>query len=313
MESRTFPLLESKMSAMLNSLIPTLVLSVAMGATSTAENVAPVGNQPVYQPSPKSVAAASLKNTGTLTSNGEDASAEAALLDSVNRSRAEAGVTPLAMDSSLREAARLHAGRMVATGSLEHQFPGEPALLQRIADVSTLPLDRAGENIANVTCVSDAHNLLMNSPPHRQNILDPQFNVAGIVAIWSHGRLYVVQDFAHAIPRYSVSHVDKLVSEAVDEARQSAGLPGLTVKPPARLNDAACSLAAEDHPNARLIAASYPDRKIITYTQSQPEILPRGALRLLADPGLRQFAVGSCYARNANYPAGIYWIAILLN
>ena len=152
----------------------------------------------------------------------------------------------------------------------------------------------------------------MNSPPHRHNILDSHFNLAGIAAIWTQGRLYIVQDFAHAMPAYSPSQTAKLVSTAVDEARHNAGLAQLTPRTPAHLNDAACSLAAEDHPNARLIAASYPDRKIITYTQSQPEILPPGALRLLDNPNLHQFAVGSCYARNANYPAGIYWVAILL-
>jgi hypothetical protein len=41
-------------------------------------------------------------------------------------------------------------------------------------------------------------------------------------------------------------------------------------------------------------------------------MLPPGALRLLRDPGVRQFAVGSCYARNAAYPTGMYWVAILL-
>ena len=305
MESRTFPGSRVQEHVMPRSLILVLVLLSAICALSAAESVAPVGTERVYQPSPKSTAAAA-------SSNAEDASAETALLDAVNRSRAQTGVAPLTMDDSLREAARLHAQRMVSTRALEHQFPGEPALLQRIADVSTLPLDRAGENIANVTCVSDAHNLLMNSPPHRQNILDPHFNLAGIAAIWSQGRLYIVQDFAHAMPRYSVSQADKLVTGAVEDVRQNAGLTGLTGKTPAQLNDAACSLSAEDHPNVRLIAASYPDRKIVTYTQSQPEVLPPGALRLLADPNLRQFAVGSCYARNANYPAGIYWIAILL-
>jgi uncharacterized protein YkwD len=294
------------------SLIPALVLLAAMCGASTAENVAPAGIERLYQPSSKSVQTVASSAPAPGASNNEDISAEAALLEAVNRSRAQAGLAAISMDDSLREAARLHAGRMVAMKSLEHQFPGEQALLQRIADVSTLPLDRAGENIANVTCVSDAHNLLMNSPPHRQNILDPNFNLAGMAAIWSKGRLYIVQDFAHTMPRYSVAQADKLVSGAVDGARQSAGLTGLTGKTPAQLNDAACSLAGEDHPNARLIAASYPDRKIVTYTQSQPEILPPGALRLLADPNLSQFAVGSCYARNANYPAGIYWVAILL-
>jgi len=41
-------------------------------------------------------------------------------------------------------------------------------------------------------------------------------------------------------------------------------------------------------------------------------VLPQGALRLLRDPGVRQFAVGACYARNAAYPTGMYWVAILL-
>ena len=29
-------------------------------------------------------------------------------------------------------------------------------------------------------------------------------------------------------------------------------------------------------------------------------------------PGVGHFAVGACYARNATYPTGTYWIAILL-
>jgi uncharacterized protein YkwD len=290
---------------MSRSVIPALVLLAALCATSAAENAPPAGDDRSSQPSPDLSAAAA-------SSSNEDASAEATLLQSVNRSRAQAGLAALAMDDSLRAAARLHAERMVATRSLEHQFPGEPALLQRIADVSRLPLDRAGENIANVTCVSDAHTLLMNSLPHRQNILNPQFNLAGIAALWSHGRLYIVQDFAHSMPSYSAGQTAKLVGNAVDDARQDAGLGELSERTPPRLNDAACTLASENHPNARLIAASYPDRKIITYTQSQPQVLPPAALRLLRDPNLHQFSVGSCYARNANYPAGIYWVAILL-
>src|ERR1039458_8912568 len=81
---------------------------------------------------------------------------------------------------------------------------------------------------------------------------------------------------------------------------------------PPNLDEAACSLARENRPNAHLLAASYDNRKIIAYTESRPDVLPSGALRLLRDPGVRQFAVGSCYARNAAYPTGMYWVAILL-
>jgi hypothetical protein len=81
---------------------------------------------------------------------------------------------------------------------------------------------------------------------------------------------------------------------------------------PANLDEAACSLARENRPSARLLATAYDNRKIITYTQSRPEVLPQSALRLLRDPGVRQFAVGACYARTAAYPTGTYWVAILL-
>jgi hypothetical protein len=94
--------------------------------------------------------------------------------------------------------------------------------------------------------------------------------------------------------------------------RQQAGLPELVQVSPPNLNEAACSLAEEGHPNARLLATAYTNRKIVTYTESRPEVLPQGALRLLRDPDIHQFAVGSCYARNAAYPTGIYWVAILL-
>jgi uncharacterized protein YkwD len=253
-------------------------------------------------------------------SSDEDSAAENELLEAANKSRELDGVQPLRMEESLREAARAHARRMVAADRLEHQLSGEPALLERIAQVispdspsqDALKIDRAGENIANASCALGANDALMRSAPHRQNLLDRGFNVAGIAAIWSKGRLYVVQDFAHEVPSYSAEQSGTLVAGAVDDIRQQAGLPELERLSPPHLDEAACKLASEDRPNAHLLAAAYSNRRIITYTESHPEMLPPGALRLLRDPGVRQFAVGSCYARNAAYPTGMYWVAILL-
>jgi uncharacterized protein YkwD len=242
----------------------------------------------------------------------------------MNQSREQSGAPPLRSNESLHAAALAHARRMVASQRLEHQLSGEPALLERIADVSpmvsprngafndTLKIDRAGENIANATCAPGANEALMRSAPHRRNLLDRGFNVAGVAAIWSHGRLYVVQDFAHEVPSYSAKQSGELVGRAVAAVRQEAGLPELAQLTPPNLDEAACSLARESQPNARLLATSYDNRKIIAYTESRPEVLPKGALRLLRDPGVQQFAVGACYARNAAYPTGMYWVAILL-
>ena len=255
-------------------------------------------------------------DSAAASSTGEDSAAENELLEAVNQSRKLAGVPPLRRNESLRVAALAHARRMVESERLEHQFSGEPSLLERIAQVSpldgALKVDRAGENIANATCAPGANEVLMRSAPHRRNLLDRGFNVAGVAAIWSHGRLYVVQDFAHEVPSYSAKQSGQLVGRAVAAVRQEAGLPELVQLTPPNLDDAACSLARESRPNAHLLATSYDNRKIIAYTQSLPEVLPEGALRLLRDHGIQQFAVGACYARNAAYPTGMYWVAILL-
>ncbi len=255
-------------------------------------------------------------NSAAGSSSGEDPAAGNELLQAANKSRELAGVPPLRMDESLLDAARAHARRMVESERLEHQLSGEPSLLERIAMVSSpaggLKLDRAGENIAYADSGAKVNEALMRSPPHRENLLDRGFNIVGIAAVWSKGRLYVVQDFAHEVPSYTAQQSGKLIGRVVGEMRQQAGLPELVQLTPLKLDEAACSLARENPPNTRLLATAYDNRRIITYTQSRPEILSQAVLSMLRDPGVRQFAVGACYARNAAYPAGTYWVAILL-
>ena len=234
----------------------------------------------------------------------------------INQRRQQAGASPVSMDETLRQAALLHAQLMVSNHGLEHQFPGEPSLIHRISDASALsldrPLDRAAENIVDATCARSADATLMHSPPHRANLLDARFNVVGVAAIWTQGRLYVVQDFGQALPKNSTQDTASLVAKAVREVRASAGLPELSQFTPEDLDSAACEMAKGDHPAAHMIAAGYTNRKVIGYTQSRPEVLPNSAQSALKSPDVRGFAIGSCYARNAAHPSGIYWVAILL-
>jgi uncharacterized protein YkwD len=305
-------------------MVKTLVVSFAILVTAAsgfaAENTAPTGD--FSGNGTNNVArnvrgeASSRLASAADSSNDEDSAAETELLNAANKSRELAGVPPLQLEESLQAAARAHARQMVRNDRLEHQLPGELPLLERIAQVisldSPVKIDRAGENIANASCAPSANDVLMRSAPHRQNLLDSGFNIAGIAAVWRNGRLYVVQDFAHEVRSYSAQQSRKLVAQAIHETRHQAALPELTELTPPKLDEAACSLARENRPNAHLLAAAYENRKIIAYTQSRPEILPAAALPLLRDPGVRQFAVGSCYARNAAYPTGMYWVAILL-
>jgi uncharacterized protein YkwD len=283
-------------------------LGMVAGGPGPARSATPASIQPsrlAQGPTAKTISAAA-------EFSSTDTAAERELLDLANRDRREVGMPPLRADESLAAAARAHAQLMVANAHLEHQFSGEPSLLQRIGQVSALRLDRAGENIAHDSCAAGAEQSFMLSPPHRRNLLDPNFNVAGFAAIRSHGRLYVVQDFGHEVSTHTVAQTRELVSHAVNDARRAAGLTALSQYAPAKLDEAVCSLAQQGLPSARLLQTAYDNRRIITYTQNRPEILPQGALNLLRDRAVRQFAVGSCFARNANYPTGTYWVAILL-
>jgi uncharacterized protein YkwD len=291
---------------MLWALVASFAIVAGGPGPGAATQATPARVQPTeFTQRPKTASAARIRPD-------EDAAAERELLELANRDRREAGVPPLRADESLTAAARTHAQLMVANEQLGHQFSGEPALLQRIAQASALRLDRAGENIAYDSSAAGAEQSFMHSPPHRRNLLDPRFNVAGFAAVRSQGRLYVVQDFGHEVSTHTVAQTRELVSHAVNDVRRRAGLTALSQYAPAKLDDAVCSMAQAGLPNARLLQTAYDNRRIITYTQGRPDILTQAALNLLRDREVRQFAVGSCYARNAAYPSGTYWVAILL-
>jgi uncharacterized protein YkwD len=149
------------------------------------------GSAAHQQPTPK-------VNSPSPTSH-EDFDAEQELLELANQRRHEAGAPPLRMDASLSNVARAHARLMVDRQQLSHQFEGEPRLMPRLLQTG-LRLDQAGENVAYNSTVEKAFEALMQSPPHRRNLLDPSFNSAGFAAFWSNGRIYVIQDFAHRLP-----------------------------------------------------------------------------------------------------------------
>jgi uncharacterized protein YkwD/uncharacterized membrane protein required for colicin V production len=104
---------------------------------------------------------------------------EQRMLALVNQERAVAGLRPLVADPELTEVARQHSTDMFARGYFAHETPEglTPFDRMRAANVRFLT---AGENLALAPTLPVAHNGLMNSPGHRENILRPQFGRVGI-------------------------------------------------------------------------------------------------------------------------------------
>jgi hypothetical protein len=210
------------------------------------------------------------------------------------------------MDEGLRQAARQHTADMVSLQQLAHQLPGEAPLAQRLTTDSGLHLDRAGENVAYAGSVDRIQDVLMHSPPHHANLVDPGFNVAGIGVVRSGDLLYVTQDFGHSLPTYSSAQSDAMISASVERAR-SGSLAQLQRTDGSAAAKAACAMA-----DSNSLQAQAPDTKyILRFTSDTPEQLPASAAHAVNDPAVRAYAVGTCYARSASYPSGTYWVIVL--
>ena len=241
-----------------------------------------------------------------------DSDVEQRLLELANQSRAQAAAPPLTLDAGLSRAARAHAEAMVAAGQLSHQFLGEPSLPQRLATTSNLLLERSGENVAFDYDAAGAHQHLMLSPHHRENLLNPAYNVVGLGVVRSGDRLYIVQDFGHALPNYSLPEVKDRIAATVEETRHRAKRPTLARRDLPSANDAACSMEQADKLGTSPIHQLAQRYTVLTYTSLHPDTLPSGADRAIGGRKLRGFSVGACYGRTATYPTGMYWVVLSL-
>jgi uncharacterized protein YkwD len=123
------------------------------------------------------------------------ATAEQEILEVINQARTHHGLPPLQGNAQLRAAARSHAQRMASNQKLSHQFPGEPRLRERLA-FAGVRFHTDGETVAFDESAEAAQQGLMDSPPHRAIILDPQYDAVGIGVVERDGTVWVTEDFA---------------------------------------------------------------------------------------------------------------------
>jgi uncharacterized protein YkwD len=244
--------------------------------------------------------------------NDFEVQSEEQLLALANQSRQQAGAPPLLPDRGLSQAARTHALAMLEANKLSHQFGGELSLSLRLASATDLQLDQEGENVALDYDAAHGHEHLMLSPPHRANLLNPAYNVVGLGVVRSGDRLYIVQDFGHALPKYSSAEMTRRIAVALRQTRHQIGQAELQRQDLLTVDEAACSMAHADKlgtPPVRKLAEL---STVLTYTTLHPETLPTEAAHALGSRTLHSFSIGACYSRTDTYPTGVYWVVLSL-
>src|SRR5271157_1857357 len=239
-----------------------------------------------------------------------DSAGEQQLVELINQERSREGLQPLAVDEPLTQAARKHTGQMVKHKALSHQFDEEPSVQARSAD-ENLRSDRQAENVALEMDVAGAHAILMNSPPHRANLLSPNYNAIGVGVMHSGDRLYVTEDFAHRMPDYSELEADEVLQKAITAYASTQGGAMPVRKPQAAIRQMACDMAlidALDTGTPKSIAGVH---RVLAWTATDLEQLPDNVKGLFSQPLSSGYSLGVCFAASVSHPGGMYWIVMV--
>lgn len=113
------------------------------------------------------------------------------LFQLMNQERVARGLPAFARRSDVDTIAVAHSKRMAADGNIWHNDDYFTA-----ATKNAIRAVFVGENVARNADIDDMHRRLMNSPDHRDNILNPRFTQVGVgVAVGANGALFGTENF----------------------------------------------------------------------------------------------------------------------
>jgi uncharacterized protein YkwD len=242
---------------------------------------------------------------------GPGSPGERQLVELINQERTSRGLEPLVVDHRLSQAACKHTEQMIKHKAIEHQFEGEPKPPVRYAQ-ENLNFGTEGENITAARNAATAHDILMHSPSHRDNILNPKFTVVGACALPAGGGVYVTEDFAHQFPDYSEAQADAVLQDTITKYMTGAGLPAPVRKPQPKLQQLACNMAQNDALDEETLRRVLNVEVVVVWAVGDPAWLPPETKKALSQPAPNGYSLGACYARTPSRPGGVYWTAMVI-
>lgn len=128
------------------------------------------------------------------------ASFERAAFDLINAKRAENGLKPLTWNDKLGDVARVHSQNMAEFSFFSHRGLDNKLVSDRADDEGAGKWRAIGENIAfnrgYKDPVAKAVELWLDSPSHRRNLLDANWNESAVgIAVGDDGSYYFTQVF----------------------------------------------------------------------------------------------------------------------
>ena len=134
---------------------------------------------------------------GPFVQPADDLAAQAsAMLERVNQARQQAGLAPYAVNPALAQAAQGHAEEIAEFAHYSHTSRDGRKAKDRVLQAGYAAGReglRVGENFVGRSNIDDAFGWLMSDPPHRANIVDPDYREIGVgVGKISYGYIWVM-------------------------------------------------------------------------------------------------------------------------
>ncbi|HSX57809.1 MAG TPA: CvpA family protein [Candidatus Saccharimonadales bacterium] len=112
----------------------------------------------------------------------QDPEDEKGMWELINKERKAVGLKQVSFDNNLRDVGRAHCSDMFKRSYFSHYTPEGKSPFDRM-DEAGIDYLAAGENLAYAPSLALAHQGLMNSPGHRENILRSSFGKVGVGVI----------------------------------------------------------------------------------------------------------------------------------
>ena len=219
------------------------------------------------------------------------------LLARANQERAEAGAGPLEWDPALADAAMKHCVRMSTEGPLAHRYDGEPDLTSRAAAAGA-HFSAIEANIAVGATPVAIQKGWLNSPEHKQNLLNPAVDRVGVAVVARQGLLFAVADYARGVPVLTQAEVEAAFAQLL-RARN------LTIWPEGSEARTYCASSGRYYGNN-------PPRLLMRWQNPDVTRLPDELIEALANGSYHTAVVGSCPAQDVNGAFTVYRVAAFL-
>jgi len=236
------------------------------------------------------------------------------LFNLVNIEREKLGLAPVRFSPPLSFLARKHSQNMARREDISHLSTSGETYSERLVQGGFYFI-KNGENVAfSQTFIPEfIHKGFMDSPGHRANVLDPDFDELGIGVVFEKDKgYYVTQDFIRALAPKGRIEAEAEVEENINKIRRAYSLPSISFLKEANRHAQQCSINKAKGRSLPSLPSHFGETHIFYIRSASFEYVYSKYKDKLLDINYEAGGLGVEFSRNEESPGGAYYITLLL-